>query len=213
MTGSQSVPAGVAPRQFDVGSTGERIEQLLAEFGESGGESARRAEELVRVLVGLYGAGLARIVATAQQAGVLDQLTGDSLVSSLLVVHDLHPLSTSERIAIALDEIRPYLGSHAGGVEFLGVDDEGVLRLRLEGTCNGCPSSTVTAKISIENAVRRAAPEITRVEVEGVVEAGEEVVPAGAKLLQIQPTPRHVASRVPQLPMSELECPVPAVHP
>src|SRR3712207_5798574 len=51
-------------------------------------------------------------------------------------VDDLHPLDADARIQRALDRVRPYLGSKAGGVEYLGVDDNGVVRLRLEGSCN-----------------------------------------------------------------------------
>jgi Fe-S cluster biogenesis protein NfuA len=84
-------------------------------------------------------------------------------------LHDLHPLDVPARIERALDRVRPYLGSHAGGVEFLGVDEEGVARLRLEGSCEGCASSTETVRMAIEGAVRDAAPELTGIEVAGVV--------------------------------------------
>jgi Fe-S cluster biogenesis protein NfuA/nitrite reductase/ring-hydroxylating ferredoxin subunit len=63
--------------------------------------------------------------------------------------------------------VRPYLGSHGGDVKLLGVKD-GVVHLRLEGTCHGCPSSTVTMKLAIEKAIEEAAPEVVRIEVEGV---------------------------------------------
>lgn len=64
--------------------------------------------------------------------------------------------------------MRPYLGSHAGGVELLGVDPAGVVRLRLEGNCHGCPSSHVTATMAIERAILEGAPEINDVVVAGV---------------------------------------------
>jgi Fe-S cluster biogenesis protein NfuA/nitrite reductase/ring-hydroxylating ferredoxin subunit len=102
------------------------------------------------------------------------------LVESLLVLHDLHPLDVDTRIQRALDGVRPYLGSHAGGVEYLGVTDDGVAHLRLEGSCHGCPSSTVTVRLAIQGAIEEAAPEVTDVVVEGVTE------PAGQQtLLQI----------------------------
>ncbi len=123
------------------------------------------AEELVRLLVGLYGDGLGRIVAAlradgAPGAAMLDRLTDDPLVESLLLLHDLHPLDVDARIQRALDRVRPYLGSHAGGVQYLGVRD-GVARLRLEGNCHGCPSSTVTVQLALQGAVQDAAPEVT----------------------------------------------------
>ncbi|MBE1499347.1 Fe-S cluster biogenesis protein NfuA [Amycolatopsis lexingtonensis] len=163
----------------EVDRVGERIEQLLGEFS---GPEAELAEELVHTLLEFYGAGLARIVEAVDRP-LLDRLLEDDHVRGLLVLHDLHPRSTHERVAEALDEVRPYLGSHAGDVEFVGIDD-GVLRLRLQGSCDGCPSSTVTAKYAIERVVRAAAPEISDVVVEGVA---EEAGPGGRPLLPLCP--------------------------
>ncbi len=99
---------------------------------------------------------------------MLDRLPADPLVESLLLLHDLHPLDVDARIQRALDQVRPYLGSHAGGVTYLGVTEDGVARLRLEGSCDGCASSTVTVQLAIKGAIEDAAPEVTEVVVEGV---------------------------------------------
>ena len=122
--------------------------------------------------MGLYGDGLAQIVTVlgdqgAPGAAMLRRLAEDPLVESLLLLHGLHPLDVDARIQRALDRVRPYLGSHAGGVEYLGVRD-GVARLKLEGSCHGCPSSTVTVQLAITGAVQEAAPEVTEVVVEGM---------------------------------------------
>ena len=170
----------------DVDRVGERIEQLLGEFD---GADAELAEDLVHTLLEFYGAGLARIVEVVDRP-LLDRLAEDDHIRGLLVLHDLHPKSTHERVTEALDKVRPYLGSHAGDVEFVGIDD-GVLRLRLQGTCDGCPSSTVTAKYAIERVVREAAPEISDVVVEGVVP--EETGPGGRPLLPLVPCPVEVS--------------------
>ncbi|MGW4060060.1 NifU family protein [Amycolatopsis sp. NPDC004747] len=164
----------------EVDRVGERIEQLLGEFS---GEDAELAEDLVHTLIEFYGAGLARIARIVGRP-VLDRLAEDDHVRGLLVLHDLHPRSTHERVTEALDKVRPYLGSHAGDVEFVGIED-GVLRLRLQGSCDGCPSSTVTAKHAIERVVREVAPEIADVVVEGVVE--EPAGPGGRPLLPLCP--------------------------
>jgi Fe-S cluster biogenesis protein NfuA/nitrite reductase/ring-hydroxylating ferredoxin subunit len=155
-----------------VQQVGDQIEELLARLTAKGQGPA--AEELVRLLVGLYGDGLAHIMAALAEdegvtAAMLERLTGDPLVESLLLLHGLHPLDVDTRIQRALDKVRPYLGSHAGGVHYVGVTD-GVARLRLEGNCDGCPSSTVTVQLAIEGAVQDAAPEVTQVLVEGVTE-------------------------------------------
>ncbi|MGW4644445.1 NifU family protein [Sphaerisporangium sp. NPDC004334] len=170
----------------DVRAAGERVETLIDQLGALADPAARaRAEELVRTLVGLYGAGLERVMAIvveSEAAEVLRRLAGDELVSGLLVLHDLHPLGTEDRVRAALDAVRPSLGLHEGGVELLGVDEAGVVRLRLSGNCHGCASSRVTVTQAIERAVLGAAPEVTRLEVDGVVQDA----PA---LLQIQRRP------------------------
>jgi Fe-S cluster biogenesis protein NfuA/nitrite reductase/ring-hydroxylating ferredoxin subunit len=171
-----------------VQQAGERIEGLLASLRSQGGGAAAAAEELVRLLVTLYGDGLGHIVAALHDGGeagraLLDRLADDPLVEGLLLLHGLHPLDVDARIQRALDRVRPYLGSHAGGVQYLGVSEEGVARLRLEGSCHGCPSSTVTVQLAIEGAVQDAAPEVTEVVVEGMT------APPEPALLQIGPRP------------------------
>ncbi|HUY48480.1 MAG TPA: NifU family protein [Streptosporangiaceae bacterium] len=174
----------------DARQVGARVEELLGVLQSEGGEAtARAAEELVRLLLGLYGDGLSHIMAAlraegAAGAAIIDKLLADPLVESLLLLHDLHPLDVDARIQRALDQVRPYLGSHAGGVQYLGVTDEGVARLRLEGSCDGCPSSTVTVQLALKGAVEDAAPEVTEVVVEGVTGP-----PGPAQLLQIGSRP------------------------
>lgn len=152
----------------DVQEVGSQVEALLAEFASaSDPATAQRAEELVGLLVEFYGAGLARIVELLDEQA-LGPLLGDKLVTGLLVLHDLHPQTTEERVLAALEKVRPYLGSHAGDVEYLGLDADGTVRLRLAGSCDGCPSSTVTVKMAIERGIEDVAPEVTRIEVEGM---------------------------------------------
>ncbi len=162
------------------------VERLLNEVDELPDPAARQtATELVRALVELYGAGLERIVAriAAQDDGRLaGALIEDELVAHLLLLHGLHPMTLEHRVLDALAEVRPYLESHGGDVELLGIEGA-VVRLRLRGSCNGCRSSTVTLKLAIEKAIAKLAPEI-----EDVV--AEEEVPA---LLQIELAP--LASR------------------
>jgi Fe-S cluster biogenesis protein NfuA/nitrite reductase/ring-hydroxylating ferredoxin subunit len=165
---------------------GDRIEEILGLLRSGDATGAAAAEELVGLLVGLYGDGLGHIVATLRDAGpagaeLLAEMTEDPLVESLLLLHDLHPLDVDTRIQRALDRVRPYLGSHAGGVEYLGLTEQGTARLRLEGSCHGCPSSTVTVRLAIEDAVKDAAPEVGEVAVEGMTDPP----PASPVLLQI----------------------------
>jgi Fe-S cluster biogenesis protein NfuA len=171
----------------DAQAAGERVEALLAELRtETEPQVAATAEELVSCLVELYGAGLAQItvILGADEAGprLMDKLVADPLVESLLVLHDLHPLDTSARVRRAVEQVLPQLGSHAGDVEYLGLDDTGVLRLRLEQ--RGCSAATV--RDLIEKAVAAAAPEAAGVAIE-LVEP-----PAEPTLLQITRRPAGI---------------------
>lgn len=169
--GGSRVDGGtVAGVPGDLRSTGERIEALLDASAVHGRVSRERSEELVRLVTDLYGSGLERLLDIVHECGrldgaVLDALAADDLVASLLLVHGLHPYGVAERVRRALDGVRPYLGSHGGDVELLGVDDTGVVRLALLGSCDGCPSSAVTLQLAVKDAVEGAAPEVTAIEV------------------------------------------------
>jgi Fe-S cluster biogenesis protein NfuA len=150
-----------------------RIEGLLEEIDGIPDPGAQAtATAVVQALLELYGEGLGRIVdiVAVHDDGTLAAAMGDDeLVAHLLLLHDLHPEDVETRVARALDEVRPYLGSHGGDVELLGVAD-GVARVRLTGTCDGCPSSAATLQYAIEEAVARAAPELDGIEADGVAE-------------------------------------------
>jgi Fe-S cluster biogenesis protein NfuA/nitrite reductase/ring-hydroxylating ferredoxin subunit len=163
------------------------VEQRLEDIEQLPDAAARvKATEAVQALLDLYGAALERIVEEIAQRddGELAQaLAEDELVSHLLLLHGLHPVALEQRVLGALEEVRPYLESHGGNVELLGLEG-GVARLALEGSCSGCPSSTMTLKLAIENAIRKAAPEIEEVLADGVA-APPAPVPGGG-LLQIE---------------------------
>jgi len=173
----------------DAEKAGERVEALLAELGsQAGPQVAATAEELVSCLVDLYGAGLAeivKIVGADPEAGqrLMGQLAGDPLVESLLLLHDLHPLDADTRINRALEAVRSRLGSHAGVIEYLGIDEQGVAGLRLTASGHGCGSSSSTARQAVEEAVAEAAPEVAGVHVE------EVAAPPEVPLLQIMRRP------------------------
>ncbi len=151
-----------------------RIETLLEEVEALADPVAQeKATEVVSALLDLYGEGLARLVsqvADHDDDGKLAQAVAqDDLVSHLLLLHGLHPVPLETRVDEALEGVRPYLDSHGGNVELVGVED-GVVRLRMEGSCNGCPSSAVTLKLAIEDAIHKAAPDVVGIEAEGAVE-------------------------------------------
>lgn len=153
-----------------------RLEELIQALENFPDEKARmQARELVQVLLEMHGSGVDRMLELAfdsEKGGqaLIDRLAEDGLVSNLLLLHGLHPLDLETRVRHALEEVKPRLSMHGGSVELVGVTPEGTVRLQLEGNCEGCPSSRVTLKYSIEEALYAAAPDITALEVNGLVE-------------------------------------------
>lgn len=179
---------------------GEQVADLLEQLAATAGPEVQgTADALVRSLVEFYGAAFARALAVLADApGGVDPvrlLAQDDLVGAVLILHDLHPDDTMTRVRRALDEVRPYLGSHAGDVDVLGLEpgeDGATLRLALRGSCDGCPSSAQTVRWTIEESLARLAPEVAHVHVDGA-EAGAGARAAAAEpgpaLLQIGPRP------------------------
>ena len=152
-----------------------RIETLVQEIAAFPDPHARAtAEELVQALLSMYGEGLARlleITAGSDASGIalIDTFASDELLSSLFVLHGLHPLDIETRILQALDAVRPSLKSQGGSVEFVRVED-GVAYLRLsesQAGCHSCSGSTTTLKLAIEEAIYKAVPDLNGLEVEG----------------------------------------------
>lgn len=153
-----------------------RLEKMIQDVERyKNPEDAARTREIIQALMDFHGAALERMlegIAGSPERGVplIQSLAGDEIVSSLLLLYGQHPLDIDMRVRQALDQVRPYLHSHGGNVELLGVDD-GVVSLRLQGSCHGCPSSAQTLKDAIEEAIYEKAPDVTRIAVEGVVDA------------------------------------------
>jgi Fe-S cluster biogenesis protein NfuA len=153
----------------------EHLEALIQDLERLPDPAARdQARELVQTLLDFHGAAVSRLLERIAELGepghaLIASLAGDELVSSLLLLYGLHPLDLEARVSQALDQVRPYLRTHKGDVELVGVID-GVVRLRMQGSCHGCPSSALTLKNAIEEAIYAAAPDVAAIEVEGVVD-------------------------------------------
>ena len=145
----------------------ERVQELTAQLEQVADFEVRAlADELAASIVQLYGEGLERIFAVLDEA-TREHLAQDGVVASLMLIHGLYPVSLEDRVAEALDSVRPYLKSHDGDVELLGIED-GVARLRLRGSCDGCAASRSTLELAIETALHEAAPDLLGIDVEGV---------------------------------------------
>jgi Fe-S cluster biogenesis protein NfuA/nitrite reductase/ring-hydroxylating ferredoxin subunit len=170
-------------------TAGDRIQTLLDSCAASGAVAYERAQQLVREVVGLYGAGLERVIKLSGDPGMAERLATDDLVASLLLVHGLHPHDVHRRVSDALDRVRPYLGSHGGDVDLIevtqGPEGAGVL-LAFKGSCKSCPSSAVTLELAVEDAVRAAAPEISSIQVVAAEPAtASKMIPAESLLAHV----------------------------
>jgi Fe-S cluster biogenesis protein NfuA/nitrite reductase/ring-hydroxylating ferredoxin subunit len=163
----------------------ERVQRLTEELDQIADPVAKRAsEELVSAVIELYGDGLERIfdaVAASSDAELGERLTGDGVVASLMLIHGLYPVPLEQRVVEALDSVRPYMESHGGNVELLGVE-QGIARIRLEGSCEGCPASASTLELAIKSALEEAAPDLEGLVVEGAVQAPAPASPGPGAL-------------------------------
>jgi Fe-S cluster biogenesis protein NfuA/nitrite reductase/ring-hydroxylating ferredoxin subunit len=163
----------------------EQVEGLIRKIENLPDAAARAtALELVKALMEFHGAGLERLMEIIAESGepgyaLFDNFAADDLVGSLLLLYGLHPLPIEARVTKALEKVRPYLDSHGGNVELLAVSD-GVVQLRMQGSCKSCPSSSMTLKLAIEEAIYAAAPDVVAIEAEGVAEQ-----PAATGFVQI----------------------------
>ncbi|GAA1853924.1 hypothetical protein GCM10009687_20970 [Asanoa iriomotensis] len=172
-----------APAAADWRAAGDRIEALITASAAGGAVARDRAEELVRLVVDLYGAGLERLLELLHEHGalgddVLDALAGDELVASLLLVHGLHPESASTRVAKALAAAAP-----GGEAALIDITPEGIARVRL--TASGCSSAPL--KAAVESAVADAAPEVVTIEVLAGDPAAGPIIPVGSLFSRVGP--------------------------
>ncbi|WP_327738197.1 hypothetical protein OG749_34835 [Streptomyces nojiriensis] len=170
---------------IDGPEAGRRVEEVLDRLAATGDRAAcAAAEELVRVLMDFYGAGLARIVEKVGQ-GPLEVVYGDELVASLLSLHGLHPEDVHTRIARAL-------AAHGEPVELLGFDaGTGVLRLRPAAASTGCgcgSGSGGDAGRTLEDTLACFAPEVTSVEREPAAAPAPALLQIGTR----PPSPARV---------------------
>jgi Fe-S cluster biogenesis protein NfuA len=167
----------------------ERVGRLTSELARIDDDGARRAaEDLVGAVIELYGQGLERILALVSESSDTElgpRLSDDGVIASLLLIHGLYPVELEQRVVEALDGVRPYMESHGGDVELIGISD-GVARIRLEGSCEGCPASASTLELAIKSALDEAAPDLAGLVVEGAVSAPAASSAGGLELPVVQ---------------------------
>jgi Fe-S cluster biogenesis protein NfuA len=166
MAASAEQPA-TARKRGEFHAQTERVEKLAGKLDQAGDPEVRAAAlELVQSVIELHGAALQRLidrcVETAEGERVLSEALKDELVASMFLLHSLHPDDLETRVARGLESVRPYLKSHGGDCELVSVR-AGVVQLRLHGSCGSCPSSSLTLKNAVEEALFEAAPDIVEI--------------------------------------------------
>lgn len=106
---------------------------------------------------------------------------------ALIAMYGLGDLDDEELVEEALEQVRPYINSHGGEVELLSVED-GVVRVRMSGACQGCAASAMTLRRGIEEALRAGYPGFREV-------VAEEPEPE-PRLLQLEDIRRPVFADV-----------------
>ncbi len=152
----------------------QRIGELVGELENIPDAEARAgAKALIQLVLDLHAAGLERvmeIVANGEQGQhTIDNLGGDRLVSSLLVLYGLHPLDLESRVARAVEKVSPQVRKGGGELNLLGAEG-GIVRLRLEIIGHACGSTGKTLKTMVEDALYEAAPDMNSLVIEGLEE-------------------------------------------
>jgi Fe-S cluster biogenesis protein NfuA len=147
-----------------------QIDTLIGQVEGLTGPAAEQVAQLAHLVLDMHRDGLKRIlreVAQAPQGGeaLVHKLAQDPLVADLLLLHDLHPIGQAERVAAAVEKLRPYLQSHGGDVELLGLND-GRAQLRMSGNGGACPTLRRSLMLTIEKEVYDAAPDLAGINIE-----------------------------------------------
>ncbi|MCL2219421.1 MAG: NifU family protein [Chitinispirillia bacterium] len=69
-----------------------------------------------------------------------------------------------DKVMEAIDEIRPRLQADGGDIEFLGITEDNVVQVKLQGACAGCPGAAMTLKMLVERIIKERVPEIKSIE-------------------------------------------------
>jgi nitrite reductase/ring-hydroxylating ferredoxin subunit/Fe-S cluster biogenesis protein NfuA len=139
----------------------ERLETIFATWGESQQVAVGAYRLAIEELNGEALRRLVRALKTDPAAlAAMKSAIADEVVYAVLRRHDIVKPSLNERVAAALEGVRPMLASHGGDVELVKVKPPSV-EVRFIGACDGCPASALTFHAGVKKAVQDACPEIT----------------------------------------------------
>jgi len=143
-----------------------RIERVAASWPDENAPQRAAIAEYKRAIEALHGEALRRLVVACKAdpaaLAALRAAVSDEVVYAVMRQLGLLRPSLDERIAVALDGVRPMLASHGGDVELVRIAPPRI-EVRFLGACQGCASSAVTFYAGVQQAVYGACPEITEV--------------------------------------------------
>ncbi|MGH9512673.1 MAG: NifU family protein [Terriglobales bacterium] len=152
----------------------ERIEELVRTLERADDPHLHAiAVELMQSVMELHGAGLQKLLEITSHSPdgdrLVEEFLQDDLVSSLLLLHELHPDDMETRVLHAVEKMRPALQQQSADAELLGIED-GVIRLRVHGASGGgCHSASPSAlRKEVEEAIYQAAPDALEITIEEV---------------------------------------------
>lgn len=183
---SRPQPEESGPADLAYGEILDRVATLATQFMEHPEPEVRQGlEELLDWLDVFHREGLGRLVEMVRQWRgelFLEQAALDPVVGELLDTYslgvDVDASAVDRVVQLALDDVRPYIHSHGGDVEVRSIVD-GVVHLRMHGTCDGCTAADDTVTHRIEVALREQWIDFRRVEVEAATEAPHPPPAAG----------------------------------
>lgn len=136
-----------------------RADELLEHVQGVAGPTTDAAIEAVQTVAEIYGEALARVLDAADPE-LRGRLADDELLGHLLVLHDLSPEPVEQRVARAVDRLRPAVRERGGEVELVGVEgDVATVRLAVKG----CGSSAGELQEAVRETLLAAAPELSEV--------------------------------------------------
>jgi len=149
----------------------QKLEQQIEDLQRSAGPEVQAdVQQMVRTILDFHAAGLARLLELVTESGeaghcILERCAHDDLVSSLLLLHGLHPWDLTARVRFALAGIRPQLQAQGVQVHLLSANEVAV-GLRLIADAGSGPANRSQLEAAIVETVAAAAPEVSRIEFE-----------------------------------------------
>jgi Fe-S cluster biogenesis protein NfuA/nitrite reductase/ring-hydroxylating ferredoxin subunit len=180
-----SSPTPELPPEFQhllewLGTGFERMEEI---------EDEKTREEVFAFLEGidvLHRQGLGRIFDLIGNLGgqkAVERISQDPIVRTILDMYDLPEADERTQVERVLEDVHPYFQSHGGKLELLGVE-EGRVRVRLSGSCEGCPGTATTLQRVVEEALREGFPGFKELVAEEPPPARENIVQIGRRPLR-----------------------------